>query len=376
MTKEKVVNVLNSFVELLMDEEVLVEHESRLGTNARIISKPLVRRFFVELLNNCNLLCKHCYAFKPDIKYTKLDDVDRLIEHINEALTYGVYKVDVTGGEPFLYKKLDKLLHFLTERNCHINLYSNFTLLTEERLDMLEKFSILSVVTSIDGLPAFHDDFRGKIGAWNSTMKNIERVVERNIPIRVNIIATEENIHELKELCELLNNKIGVTSIVISTLFDVGRQQESKVARVSNAKLANTNSEIHIDVKKTNYQAMARDANNHKVSIASTICGIGKDMVFLNSAGQYSLCPTLTYQEGAKFYLGELASDSFSLIVERLMDFDLPITCEKLSACEHSQLCLSGCRSRAFLDKGSMSAIDEVRCEFFDKFKKMSFGKR
>lgn len=112
----------------------------------------------------CNLACKHCYSSSgPSFKdFTELDD---LIYFLKYARSYGFDVTSISGGEPFLYPKLEELLdysHSLGNRNI---VASNGMLLQSTKAKNALKYIDL-IAISIDGKPDFHDEIRNLKGAF------------------------------------------------------------------------------------------------------------------------------------------------------------------------------------------------------------------
>ena len=60
----------------------------------------------INLTNNCNLRCAHCYmaAGKSEDVHLDADRVVEIIEKINEI--NGTYDIVISGGEPFVFPNL------------------------------------------------------------------------------------------------------------------------------------------------------------------------------------------------------------------------------------------------------------------------------
>lgn len=368
MTKEEIENIFKGFITFLSDEGFLNIHNEFGDTNFRLITKPHITRFFIELLNGCNLTCSHCYA-AHDQKKQNILDPKRLLSHIQEALDYGVYKIDLTGGEVFTYPHIRKIITYLTSSNTFINLYSNLTLLKHDDVSFLKDQAISSVVTSIDSLtPNIHDIFRGQKGAWETTINNIRLLVTNDIPTRVNIVANENNFPEIKELCDFLYNKLGVSSVVVGTLFDIGRQIKSQIKVVPYRKLAELLAEINIQIYNRDLSVWTQK-NDPSSNLSTPKCGVGQDMLFLSSWGEYAYCPILTSRENDQFILGDFYKETFGNVADRFLHDHFSPSCSGYSTCQFYSLCRGGCRARAYLNHGGLDNIDLTRCSFFENLK-------
>lgn len=356
----------DAFLDFL-DQEGFLEKRSgkEHRTNFRVISQGRISRLFIELLSGCNLTCAHCYAHHAAKSY-HLRNVDRLLEHMTEAVEYGVHKIDLTGGEVFIFPDFNIILAHLSKLNVPVNLYSNLTLLDDARIGYLKEQSIASVITSIDALtPEVHDRFRGQPFAWQKTVNNVRKLVEEEIPVRVNIVPTNETLHEIKPLCDFLYNKIGVTNIVIGTLFDVGRQVNSHIKHVAQGTISELVAEINIEVFERNLHVWERNNVSLGTDIARPGCGVGRDMLFLSSWGEYAYCPILTSREAPQFAIGNFYEQGFSEIAERFLATTSAPSCSNVSNCNYGVVCQGGCRARAFHSSNDLTAPDRTRCDFW-----------
>lgn len=356
----------DAFLDFLTKEGFLTHSDARTPTNFRRLSGGGISRLFVELLSGCNLTCSHCYAHH-EVNHHHLRDVDRLLDHMSEAVDLGVHKIDLTGGEALIFPGLRRILEHLTKLNVPVNLYSNLTLLDDKRINYLGHQSISSVITSIDALtPEVHDRFRGKPGAWHKTMENIQKLVDAGIPVRVNTVPTNETLHEVKPLCEHLYNEVGVTNIVIGTLFDVGRQVQSQIDHVAQKTISELVAKINVEVFGRDLRTWSRNNADFGVDISRPGCGVGRDMLFLTSWGEYAYCPILTSREAAQFGIGNFYEKSFNEVAEHFLKTTSGPSCLNVANCSFGSVCQSGCRARSFHSYGDLTARDKTRCDFWE----------
>ena len=125
-----------------------------------------------HLTNVCNKRCRHCYQenYSEDEisveslkKYT--DQYIELLKKFNKAnnvKTCG--QINVTGGEPFVFKHIWDLLDYFKEKSRYFDfaVLTNGSLLNEENVRKLKLYNPTSVQISIDGSRKTHDFIRGK----------------------------------------------------------------------------------------------------------------------------------------------------------------------------------------------------------------------
>jgi MoaA/NifB/PqqE/SkfB family radical SAM enzyme len=148
-------------------------------------------KFFaeVDVTDNCNLRCKHCYHFqrKEDIK---TQDLHTSIwkKRFNELYKSGTRAVLLVGGEPAL--RPDVLM--LADKTFPL-----VYVITNGTIKIPEEFNHRLFV-SIDGLPKTNDSIRGN-DVFSRVMKNYsedKRVI-------INMTLTTDNYNELEDVTRI-----------------------------------------------------------------------------------------------------------------------------------------------------------------------------
>jgi MoaA/NifB/PqqE/SkfB family radical SAM enzyme len=130
----------------------------------------------------CNFKCQHCCTQKmqdiqfadkkQDKRYFKLEDVRELSRQADEM---GLSTFVITGGEPLLFKDLDKLVDAINPEKFWIVMDSNGWFLDEEKARYLKGIGIDKIQLSLDGSDAkTHDSFRRQDGSWERCIKAIQ----------------------------------------------------------------------------------------------------------------------------------------------------------------------------------------------------------
>lgn len=176
----------------------------RFGCGAQLLSINFAPSFA------CNLACPYCFQGQDkDIKAMKLEDVDKVIKFAEKRILASLSNHNVPikqinanmyGGEPLLQKQAlikycDGMYKLSKKYDCKIRfmMTSNFTLLDEDLLNLIDKYKIY-VQVSIDGTKEEHDKRRiyksGK-GTYDTIIKNLKKMKERHLEdyvvIRLNV---------------------------------------------------------------------------------------------------------------------------------------------------------------------------------------------
>jgi MoaA/NifB/PqqE/SkfB family radical SAM enzyme len=127
-----------------------------------------------------------------------------------------IENLNLSGGEPFLRKEFAQICRRFVEHNGVRQIYvptnGYFTDKTVEQVTATLKDSTLElfvVELSLDGMPAFHDEFRGARHAFEKAMQTYDALVEiqkQDPRLRIHCIstATEINLGQVRELTTYL----------------------------------------------------------------------------------------------------------------------------------------------------------------------------
>ena len=143
----------------------------------------------VDVTDNCNLRCKHCYHFlgKNDFKTQELP-IHVWEKRFNELSKSGIRNILLVGGEPAL--RIDVLM--IADK-----VFPFVWVITNGTIKIPEEFNHRLFV-SIDGSQKTNDSIRGK-GVFSKVMKNYsgdKRVV-------INMTITRDNYKELEDVVKI-----------------------------------------------------------------------------------------------------------------------------------------------------------------------------
>ena len=108
------------------DRSVLEDLHKKLYSNSYLYS------VHIDVTNQCNMRCIHCYH--PFDEYDKsnvlrFDDIKKIID---EAFSLGVFRVTISGGEPFLRCDIFDILEYISRKGMIIDVFTNATLLNND----------------------------------------------------------------------------------------------------------------------------------------------------------------------------------------------------------------------------------------------------
>lgn len=163
----------------------------------------------VVLTQKCTLKCVYCCeGGEGTYSQKSFHNINILKERIRKSLEIGVKKIRLTGGEPFLYLKFEKLLKILKElkKNYNFSLLIN----TNATSPLLKNFIPLS--KELDARLAVHLDTtdrekyieinKSNEKIFGNVIKNIKLLKENNLLHRFNTVISKYNIDDFDSLVD------------------------------------------------------------------------------------------------------------------------------------------------------------------------------
>jgi len=190
---------------------------------------------WVELTDQCNLRCVHCYADSgPERpRYGKLMTADyrRVIMEASEAKCQSIQFI---GGEPTLHQDLPSLIQFAAECGMkRIEVYTNLTSISDTLLQTIKRYQVHLATSVYADNGETHDRVTTVQGSFARTVGNIRKMVANGIPVRVGIVSLREN-HGQAEAALSFVLSLGVDAACVSVSREFGRANLSLPVNMSN----------------------------------------------------------------------------------------------------------------------------------------------
>jgi Fe-coproporphyrin III synthase len=147
-----------------------------------------------------------------------------LSQAIADAAREGYDVVSFSGGEPLVYKPLNKLLREARERQLISAVTSNGLLLNASRLEMLrDTLDLLAL--SLDGIPESHNRLRASPRAFADLLSKLPLVRNADLAFGFIFTLTEHNVDELEWVAAFARDQ-GASLLQIHPLEQAGRATE------------------------------------------------------------------------------------------------------------------------------------------------------
>lgn len=191
-----------------------IKRHARLSTQSLYYRPGRTPPFLVLFINSiCNLTCEHCFYWR---NLNQRDDLSfEEIERLSQEL--GTFEnLNLSGGEPFIRKDFAEIVALFLQNNevkeVYVPTNGYYTANTEAALRKVLQHDGLRLFVceiSLDGLPAYHDEFRGNPKSFEKAMETYAMLAElqkQDPRLRIHCIstATSQNIDQLKPLTEML----------------------------------------------------------------------------------------------------------------------------------------------------------------------------
>lgn len=170
---------------------------------------------------NCNLRCLHCYSnSEPNLKLgLELNSLLPYLKYLKENHQFNV--ISISGGEPFLYSDLKKLLFSTKELGYYNQVVSNGMLLkSKKNIEILNYID--SIAISIDGDKELHNEIRASKFAFDKMLEGVKILREKKIPFGFIHTVTKKSWQKIPDLIELISD-LGGNSLQLHPIESTGR---------------------------------------------------------------------------------------------------------------------------------------------------------
>ncbi|HAT4182986.1 TPA: radical SAM protein [Clostridium perfringens] len=143
----------------------------------------------IELTQNCNFKCRHCYCADKESKNLSFDEYKNIIDKIYST---GCLFLNFTGGEIFTHKYFNEIYSYAKNKGFIIDLLTNASLLSNDLIKLFKKLPPNNIAITIYGTSEYdYLNFTGDGENFNRTMKALKLLKDNNIPFVLRTVATK-----------------------------------------------------------------------------------------------------------------------------------------------------------------------------------------
>lgn len=182
-----------------------------------------IRSAWLELTSKCDLRCTHCYAESgPQGTHGTMTE-GQWISTIDQLAEVGAEMVQFIGGEPTLHPSLPKLIGRALAKGMHVQVHSNLTHISEPMWATLSQAGVSLATSYYSPDRGEHEAVTQRRGSHKRTVSNIQRALQRGIPLQVGIIGVNEGQNVDGAKAELIEFGVPPDRIGVDYLRQVGR---------------------------------------------------------------------------------------------------------------------------------------------------------
>jgi len=176
----------------------------------------------LETTNKCNLKCSYCYndSSVSNNEFLDLSLINRIIDEAQNITP--VPTISFSGGEFFLYESWEDVLKKISLTDIPFNIVTNGTLLSDEVIFKLSKYTPRLLQISLDGVTDDENILRGSnVSKIIQSIKNIGNYSELINVTVIRMTVSKTNCNTLTDSI-LLFNSLGCY-VRMGYLFSMGR---------------------------------------------------------------------------------------------------------------------------------------------------------
>lgn len=199
------------------ESAVFTQVESRLFDMAARKGVPIYCGF--EITPYCNLACRICYVKECEPGLPVLD-AHTWLDFGHQAAEMGVLVIQLTGGEPMLHPEFRKIYAGLKGLGMVLTMNTNATLIDDDMADFLAANMPRRMNVSLYGPNReIYQQLCGSGKAFDKTLRAIELMKARDIPVKINIVPNTISFPYLDEMLAICG-EYGLTAGMTPYLFE------------------------------------------------------------------------------------------------------------------------------------------------------------
>lgn len=345
---------------------------------------PLLRSpksVFILITSLCNLRCKHCSVYSDETGYFDLD-TETWITFFRELANIKVFRVKLSGGEPFMREDIWELMDTLHQLPMRFSINTNASLIDSAAAERLNRYHKLDdIMVSLDGAsPESHDALRGE-GSFQEMYSGVENLLRFPFSLGFYCTINRYNYQGLGEVVRLVH-EWGEYGIKFNDLLPEGmamtNYEELSLDREQWVETLETLRELKQDYSALvsgtvldqgdiydEIKACDREQGQNGESNTLSGCGALIDECAVWPDGCITPCDRIDSIKGGNIQEGRFAeiwcsSDVFNNFRKRREV--LLSELEECQGCSYQEMCTGGCAAAAIALYGKVVAKNPLGC--------------
>lgn len=309
--------------------------------------KDITKTIHINLTNDCNLRCKHCYMSAGFNMKTELDK-EKLVNFIEEfSRLNGKTDVVLSGGEPLMYSSLCNVIINLKRLGHKIILFTNGILINESNIAFLKE-NVDEIQISMEGITRqYYESVRG-LGTYDSLIRALKLVQEKHIPLTLAVTVLDDVLEDISlNLLPFLKEM---------NFNDIEVRINDSIENKGNFLLFNSSQEIDKETKKikvikiinqlVNNGYTSRNSKERNIHFSN--CGIGTT---ININYDSKIYPCSEY--GRLFFDLDTNPDYIISSFNEISNNSSLMLMSECSDCDLKFICGGSCRVKNQMSNGS-----------------------
>lgn len=161
---------------------------------------PLPKEICIILTYRCNAKCNMCDVWHYPTKFQ-----DEITPEDLEKLPSGLRFINITGGEPFVRKDIEKIIEVVHPKTQRVVISTN-GFFTEKIINLCKKYPDIGIRISIEGLQKANDSIRGIPNGFDRGVRTLLTLRKMGIKdIGFGMTVQDKNYKDILPLYELSN---------------------------------------------------------------------------------------------------------------------------------------------------------------------------
>jgi MoaA/NifB/PqqE/SkfB family radical SAM enzyme len=180
------------------------------GTAAGPGDLPDVALLWLEITQQCQLACVHCYASSGPAGTHGTMSFETWIQVIDQAAVAGIRVLKFIGGEPTLHPRLPDLVTHAVHHGLRVSVYSNLIRISSRMWQALTLPGVELETSYYSNLPEQHEAITGRPGSHGRTTATMLEALNRGVPVRAGMVAVSagQRVDQAREQLKTLGIKV------------------------------------------------------------------------------------------------------------------------------------------------------------------------
>lgn len=189
-----------------------------------LFAHPRLRCLFIELTDQCNLMCRHCGSECDPAKshYIDADLITKAIRGIAANMDGENFMICLTGGEPLLHPDFETIVSVINQCGIPWGMTTNGILIDRNRAERLKELNMGSISISLDGLKEEHEWLRNVPGCFDRAIEGIENLHSTGMAVQITTVVHKKNFGRLSDMYDFVK-ELGVRSWRVVNIDPIGR---------------------------------------------------------------------------------------------------------------------------------------------------------